>query len=403
MYIIKEEGMVVPAYIYLEEGTIEPGCLEQVINMSSLPFVFHHTVLNSDAHLGYGFAIGSVVATIGAVIPYAVGYDISCGMFALRTNFLWQNINKYSIQKILDKIRELVPVGYKHCVNKSQWDGFNNAPTHIKVVRDELQSARHQIGSLGSGNHFFELQKGEDGYLWFMIHCGSRNFGWKICDYFHKIAVDICTEIEADIPNNELAFLLVDTPEGKEYLEAVEFAILFAEENRLEIAKQAKIAIYDELGCAFEEPIHINHNFVAKEIHFEKEVWVHRKGATPARKGQLGIIPGSQDSASYIVEGLGNPDSFQSCSHGAGRAMGRNEASRTLDIDECNKRMEGIVFGGWGVNHKGMIDLGEAGLAYKDIDSVMDCQKELVKKVVRLEPLGGVKDIKKERRKRRRK
>jgi len=249
-------------------------------------------------------------------------------------------------------------------------------------------------------NHFIELQAGNDGYLWVTLHSGSRNLGSTVCDYYHNVAIKLNHKWRSNIPCDDLAFLPVDSHEGLSYLQAMHFALDFALENRKRMMQRVKDTIRGVFRhivrhiVEFTEEINIHHNYAAKERHFGKDVWIHRKGATLAEKGTKGVIPGSQGSFTYIVEGLGNRDSFNSCSHGAGRKMGRMEACRTLDKAECEKSMEGILYDGFGTvkrRKQHMDDLGEAPSAYKDIDEVMEAQSDLVKIVVKLKPLAVVK------------
>lgn len=368
---------------------IEDGALQQAIDLSKLPIAFRHIALMPDCHQGYGMPIGGVMACGRAIIPNAVGVDIGCGMGAVKTNYFAKQITKEQIKQIMGIVRENVPVGFSHNEIEQKWDGFDRAPD-IKVIQDQLSSARKQLGTLGGGNHFIEIQEGE-GIIWLMIHSGSRNFGYRIAKEYNEKAMALCERWHSDIPNKHLAFLPMETKEAKEYFECMTYALDFAMENRKRIMGHFKEAVNKVLHCLFFDEINIHHNYAAWENHFKKNVIVHRKGATSARKGQKGIIPGSMGTPSYIVEGLGNPESFMSCSHGAGRKMGRAHASRILTKQECDKAMDGIVFGRWGQDRKGNLDLGEAPQAYKDIDEVIQSEIDLIKPVVKLWPLGVIK------------
>ena len=226
-----------------------------------------------------------------------------------------------------------------------------------------------------------------------MIHSGSRNFGLKIAKHYNKLAQDLCTQYHSIVcpfkGEDGLAFLPHGSDIALEYITAMNYALDFALENRQMMMRRVARILSVSNDC-----INIHHNYAIMENHFGKNVWIHRKGATSAREGELGIIPGSMGTPSYIVEGLGNSDSYQSCSHGAGRCMGRMQASRELDVEDCDKAMEGIVHGRWGKNRKGDVDLSEAPGAYKDIDVVMEAQKDLVKIVTKLRPLAVLKDEK---------
>ncbi|MFC1586648.1 RtcB family protein, partial [Fibrobacterota bacterium] len=319
--------------------------------------------------------------------------DIGCGMSAVQTNRAASDTGSDEIRDILGALKSIVPVGFKHHKQNQQWDGFERAPD-LPVIRRELPSARKQLGTLGGGNHFIELQKGSDGCIWLMLHSGSRNFGYKIAREYNNQAQDYCKKRYGRRfkykGGDGLAFLPEDSKLFHEYCPAMDFSLAFAYANRQLMMKRFKDCAYDVLGCGFTREINIHHNFAASEHHFGREVMVHRKGATRADKGRLGIIPGSMGTASYIVQGLGNPESFKSCSHGAGRLMGRRQFNRTHTAEECNRAMGDIVYDKWMKKKKGA-DLSEAPQAYKDIHLVIESQKDLVEVVTRLEPLGVMK------------
>jgi tRNA-splicing ligase RtcB len=288
----------------------------------------------------------------------------------------------------MGRIRETVPVGFNHHKEKKEWVGFDKAPD-IPIIQQELSSARKQLGTLGGGNHFCEVQKDTEGFVWIMLHSGSRNFGLKIAKTYHEKALHLCERWYSDLPDKELAFLPMETQEAKEYFEAMTFALEFAKQSRFEMMWVVEKAFGEEFhNVVFKPIINIHHNYVAWENHFGQNVLVHRKGATAAYEGQVGIIPGSQGTKSYIVKGKGNMESFMSCSHGAGRKMGRKQAIRELSLDEEKKRLDdqGIIHG---IRNKE--DLDEASGAYKDIHEVMDNQKDLVDIVVELSPLAVIK------------
>lgn len=376
------------------------NALQQAINLSMHPVMFHHISLMPDSHFGCGVPIGCVMACKDAIIPNAVGSDISCGMRSVKTTLHVKSFyNKSTIRKILDIIKQKVPVGNKWH-NKPQENRLVLPGTMHKVTSREEGNIDRQLGTLGGGNHFIELQAGDDDHIWFTIHCGSRNFGKRVCDHYNNEAKKLNKRWHSSVNEKwDLAFLPIGTYEARAYIEEMKVAMAFAFENRRLISERIKEAFTDVIDCSFYDDLDINHNYATVENHFGQNVWVHRKGAICVRKGQKGIIPGSMGTSSYIVEGLGNPDSFNSCSHGAGRSMGRLEASRTLNPVECNKSMDGIIFDGWGTNRKGEIDLGEAPEAYKNIEDVMHLQEDLVKPIVKLKPLGVVKAIDKGRQK----
>jgi len=369
----------IPIKLWLEE--LEENALKQARNAANLPSAFKHIAIMPDAHAGYGVPIGSVLATREIVVPNAVGVDIGCGMCAAR--LMMKKPEQKELKPILGEIRKRVPVGFTWHRKSQEWDGFDRAPD-LDIIQQNLEKARYQLGTLGGGNHFIEIQHGNDDNIWIMVHCGSRNFGLKIANYYHHLAKDLCGK-RSDVPSKDLSFLPVGSgKEGDEYLTAMNYAVEFAKANRDLIMKQ----ILDVIGCEPAEMINIHHNYAATETHFDSRVIIHRKGATSASKGEKGIIPGSQGSKSYIVEGLGNPESFTSCSHGAGRIMGRKQAIRELSLQEEIEKM----------NKKGIIhgirtekDLDEAESAYRDIDQVMHNQSDLVRILVELTPLAVVK------------
>ncbi len=370
----------IPIKLWLDE--LEDDALQQAKNAANLLPAFHHVAVMPDAHTGYGVPIGSVLATEEAVIPNAVGVDIGCGMCAAR--IVSDIPEEKAMKQIMGEIRTRVPVGFSWHQEPQEWEGFDRAP-ESEVIRNNLEKARHQLGTLGGGNHFIEIQRGSDGHLWIMVHCGSRNFGLQIANYYHQLARTLCDARGIRVPNKELSYLPTGSgQEGDEYMTAMHYAIDFAKANRDRIMKQ----ILEVFGLEAAEQINIHHNYAAHEKHFGRNVIVHRKGAVKAGIGEKGIIPGSQGSNSYIVEGLGNPESFCSSSHGAGRIMGRNQARRSLSLKEEIEKLEkkGIIHAVRTVR-----DLDEASGAYRDIGQVMDHQSDLVKVLVELAPLAVIK------------
>lgn len=371
---------------------LEEGALQQAINISSLLNIFYQIDIMADGHQGYGFPIGSVVASEDSVFPMGAGYDYACGMASLKTNYLVEDISTEQIIKILHSVKREVPVGKKVHHKPQEWIGWNDAPIEIPTIKKELKYTKHSLCTVGSGNHFLELQAGDDGYVYMMLHSGSRHLGWQICHDFHEKALQMCHKRNIELPDPDLAFFPADSEEAKDYFTCIEFAKSFAFENRRRMLEVFRRACEHILKCDFENEINIHHNYINNETHFGKEVFVHRKGATSARLGEKGIIPGDMGSPSYLVEGLGNPESFMSCSHGAGRILSRSKASKTLDINECNEKMKGIVFDGFSKNRKGKYILGESPGAYKNIDEVINAQLDLIKPLIRLRPLGVIKD-----------
>jgi len=380
-------GMRVPVKLWLED--IEQEAMEQATNLAMLPFAHHHVAIMPDAHSGYGMPIGGVLATNGVVIPNCVGVDIGCGMCALKTSMKEFPNGTESLKKVMGDIRQVIPVGFDHQQNPYPWEGFNRAP-EISIIQRQLEAATYQMGTLGGGNHFIEIQKGSDGHIWVMIHSGSRNFGLKIANEYHEIARHMCDRWHANIPHQDLAFLPIEDNIAKEYIQAMNYALEFAKENRRIMMRTVLSILVENYpdAAGIEEIYDVHHNYARWEHHFGMNVLIHRKGATSAREGEVGIIPGSQGTKSYIVEGLGNPESFTSCSHGAGRRMGRKAAQKQLSLEGEKRKLDerGIVH-----SVRNTADLDEAPGAYKDIDIVMKNQEDLVKIVVELTPLGVIK------------
>jgi tRNA-splicing ligase RtcB len=378
------EGKRIPIKLWLDD--IEDCAMEQAKNLAMLPFAFHHIAIMPDAHLGYGMPIGGIMATQNVVVPNAVGLDIGCGMASAKIDFNELGID--GIKLIMGEIRKRIPLGFNHHKEPHEWEGFNRAPD-IEVIQKELKSARHQIGTLGGGNHFVEIQRGSDGGIWIMIHSGSRNFGKQIATEYHNRAKQLCERWYSDIPHKDLAFLPMDSTDGQEYITAMNYALEFARENRRQMMLAIDDAFKIVIGTGTVSDIFdIHHNYAVMEHHFGKNVMVHRKGAVKAYEGDKGIIPGSQGTASYIVRGLGNPESFKSSSHGAGRRLGRGAAIRSLSLEDEKRKLD----------EKGIIhavrtaqDLDEASGAYKDIETVMENQKDLVEIEIKLSPLAVIK------------
>jgi tRNA-splicing ligase RtcB len=374
-----------PIKLWLND--IEAGALAQVNNIANLPFAFKHIAIMPDSHQGYGMPIGGVLATKGVIIPNAVGVDIGCGMCAVKTSLT--EIDTETLKKIMGKIRKAVPVGFNHHKEKQDESLMPETDKKLLIVSQEYQNALTQIGTLGGGNHFIEIQKGSDGHIWIMIHSGSRNFGLKIAKYYNDLAIALNEKWHTQVPKEwELAFLPLDEQEGIMYVNEMNYAVEFALANRSLMEKRIEDIFMKETLCDFEEPINIAHNYARLENHFGQNVMIHRKGATLADENTIGIIPGSQGTSSYIVKGKGNIQSFKSCSHGAGRKMGRNVACKTLNLEEEIKKLDdqGIIHGIRNVN-----DLDEASGAYKDIDVVMKNQEDLIEILVELKPLAVIK------------
>ena len=377
-----------PLYLWVED--LEDGALRQAENLSNHSDLHLHVSLMPDAHQGFGMPIGGVAVSKTHIIPNAVGVDIGCGMAACATTV--SELDREKVKRIIDAIREIVPLGFNHHKKEQP---LSRMPTgdinDLPVVQREYQSARKQLGTLGGGNHFIEVQKGSDGSIWLMVHSGSRNIGKQVADHYNNIARSLNrSRGSSAIPDSwQLASLHIESDAGKTYFSEMDYCLRFARASRQAMMSVVQGIFLDHIPDArFREITDVAHNYASRERHYDREYVVHRKGAARARRGETGIIPGSQGACSYIVKGLGNSESFCSSSHGAGRVMGRKEAIRRLNLEKERDLLEkkGIVHS----LHSNR-DLDEAGSAYKEIDRVMELQKDLVEIRVRLEPLGVVK------------
>lgn len=380
----------IPIKLWLDE--IDGNTLYQAKNLANLPFAFKHICLMPDAHSGYGMPIGGVMATNEVIVPNAVGVDIGCGMCAVKTDLEFTPRIQKRLKDIVRDIRERVPVGFAHH-NKAQDESFMPQKYNIDnlfVIKKEYISALKQLGTLGGGNHFIEIQKDRENAVWIMIHSGSRNLGKQVAEHYNNIAKNLNNLWYSSVDSKtDLAFLPFRTEEARKYYNEMKYCVDFALANRKLMLTRVQEVLADYFSkVGFGEIINIAHNYATWENHFGSNVVVHRKGATSARKGELGIIPGSQGAKSYIVEGLGNPESFTSCSHGAGRKMGRNEAIRSLSLEDEIRKLDkkGILH-----SIRDKKDLDEAPSAYKNIAQVMLNQEDLVKIKVELSPLAVVK------------
>ena len=381
-----------PLYLWLDQ--LDEDALSQAKNLANLPFAFHHVALMADAHVGYGMPIGGVLATEGVVIPNGVGVDIGCGMCAVRTGL--HGLSHEQLKEMHRALQQAIPLGFKHHRRPRNEELMPGLPGGLKledlpVVAAEFASARHQLGTLGSGNHFMEVQQGSDGHVWLMVHSGSRNLGYQVANVYNKLAMRMAERGGTrSLPAKwQLDYLPLDSEDGQRYLREMHYCVAFARANRREMMAVMQEIVAGLSGNAnFGGAIDVAHNYAAMERHFDREVCVHRKGAIRAGLGEAGIIPGSQGSSSYIVRGLGKSDAFSSCSHGAGRVMGRKEAQRQLDLDEELRKLKrlNVVHG-----MRSRKDLDEAPGAYKDISQVMANQKDLVEIEVELQPLAVVK------------
>jgi len=376
MKVISSEKL--PVKMWLDD--IEEGAMKQALNLANLPFAHHHIAIMPDSHEGYGMPIGGVLAAKDVIIPNAVGVDIGCGMCAVRTNLIGLTQEQIKIlfggtKEYHGGIRSYIPVGFSHNSKKQDESlmpvGYDISK--MPVVEREYNSALKQIGTLGGGNHFIEIQQStNDSHIWIMLHSGSRNIGLQVAEYYNNLAIELNAKWFSSVPKKwDLAFLPLDSEEGQAYVREMNYCVDFAFASRklmMDKIKNIFMNLDVDGPIYFDDMINIAHNYADVETHFHEDVVVHRKGATLATEDTIGIIPGSQGTKSYIVKGKGNPDSFMSCSHGAGRKMSRTKAIDNLNLAEEQKRLDdlGILHA---MRHKK--DLDEAPSAYKVIDEVM--------------------------------
>ncbi|MEO7726096.1 MAG: RtcB family protein [Burkholderiales bacterium] len=399
-YQVLSTGPGKPVKAWTHGVPVEDVALQQLRNVAALPFIYRHVVAMPDVHWGMGATVGSVIATDGAIIPAAVGVDIGCGMMAVRLDGARAEHLPESLAQIRSGMEHTVPTGFeKHAPAQQnekaaaelfksfKWleEKHPKAFTHRKESTDKIISS--QFGSLGGGNHFIELCIDENGELWVMLHSGSRGIGNVIGQYFIALARDDMRTHFINLPDKDLAYFPEGTAHFDDYVKAVGWAQGYARANRDEMMRRILIVLHKYLPPFRDrtEAINCHHNYVEREFHFGKNVWLTRKGAVRAREGDLGIIPGSMGARSYIVRGKGNPDSFHSCSHGAGRAMSRTEAKKRFTIQDHAAATKGVECR----KDAGVID--ETPAAYKSIDAVMAAQADLVEVVHTLKQVICVK------------
>jgi len=409
MFVITNEKIRVPVKVWLPDEThTDEGCLEQAYHLANLPFLYKWVSLMPDTHVGMGMPIGGVIATDGVVIPNAVGVDIGCGMAFIGTDVKVDEIREVTtgngslIQGIVGDILRNVPVGFnrhkniRSCITlDTALESMHKYEKNHELV-GQIEAGYYQVGTLGGGNHFIELQEDDEGYLGVMIHSGSRNFGKQVCDYFHNTARELNKKWRSEVPDEwRLAFLPIDIAEGEQYIDWMNLALDFAAENRSKMMIAVRAIIekwigkHTDISINYTNEINCHHNYAAIEHHYGKNVWVHRKGATRARAGELAVIPGAMGSYSYVVEGLGEEMSFCSSSHGAGRKYSRKGAMQNFTTEEVivDLQKQGVILG---KNNKNDV-AEESRFAYKDIDEVMENQKDLVRPVKKLKTIGVVK------------
>jgi len=368
-------------------NNIEGSAIEQAKNLANLPFAYKHIALMPDCHAGFGMPIGGVLATENVLVPGAVGVDIGCGMAVVKTNL--KNIKRPDLEEVVNIIKQMVPVStatnpnYPHQIKLADY-------SKLSVISSDACFIDESMGTLGGGNHFIEIQENSEHEIYIMVHCGSRGIGYQVGQYYTNLAAEINKRWFSQVDEKSgLSFLPVSSVEGQEYWNEMNWCIDYAQKNRQAIINACMTAFYKVIHTVqFDNIIDVKHNYAAWENHFGKNVIVHRKGATRARIGDTCIIPGSMGTYSVIGTGLGNKDSFCSCSHGAGRKLSRTVARNTLDLQSE------IDF----MNQKNIIheiktekNLDEAPHAYKDIDVVLKNESDLVQVVEKLFPLAVIK------------
>ncbi len=389
------EGRV-PVKVYTD--SLEPEARQQLINVSRLPIVHHHVAAMPDVHLGIGATVGSVIPTLRAIIPAAVGVDIGCGMIAARLSLTASEVDEVVLKKVFNQITRDVPVGFKqHEEGNARDHAAKRFKRGLKAILEKhpgvekrvgkRSSWARQLGTLGGGNHFIELCLDEAGRAWVMLHSGSRGIGNAIGMHFIELARKDAERNQLNLPHRDLAYFEEGARHFADYVEAVSWAQDYAAANRAEMMDLVLEALRRHLP-AFEvstEAVNCHHNYVSREFHYGEDVWLTRKGAIRAREGELGIIPGSMGTRSYIVRGKGGAEAFQSCAHGAGRRMSRNQAASRYTVADLELQTEGVVC------RKDKAVLDEIPAAYKDIDTVMANQSDLVEVVHTLKQVLCVK------------
>jgi tRNA-splicing ligase RtcB len=381
---------------------VDPKAKVQLANTAKMPFVFKHLAAMPDVHVGIGATVGSVVATKGAIIPAAVGVDIGCGMIATQTTLTAADLPE-SLGKIRSRIERAVPHGFVTIPGRSVKGAWSAAPDSVvtrwrglverldrienKYPRLKSKKPQDQLGTLGGGNHFIEICLDTEQTVWVMLHSGSRGIGNLIGQTFIELARSDMKKHFINLPDRDLAYLVEGTEHFDDYVEAMHWAQDYAAENRRAMMDAVLRLLREELRPFKLGDVAVNchHNYTARETHFGENVLVTRKGAVRAGRGELGIIPGSMGARSYIVRGLGNPESFESCSHGAGRTMSRTEARKRFTVDQHVAATQGVEC------RKDLDVIDETPAAYKDIDAVMEAQRDLVEVVHTLKQVVCVK------------
>jgi len=402
-YIIEDVAGGVPIKMWTRGVPVEDEARKQLANAARLPVVFKHIAAMPDVHLGIGATVGSVIPTLKAIIPAAVGVDIGCGMMAAKTTLRAEDLPD-NLGPLRSAIERAVPHGSVPRNRGRDTGSWENPPETVDQIwttlADEFDALcelhprlkntnnRKHLGTLGTGNHFIEVCLDEEGAVWFMLHSGSRGVGNAIGTHFIELAKKDALRNNANLPDQDLAYFEEGAQYFGDYVRAVSWAQKFARRNREVMMTNLIATVRKVITKPFEshvEAVNCHHNYVQQERHFGADVFVTRKGAVSAAKGQMGIIPGSMGARSYIVRGLGNPESFDSCSHGAGRVMSRTKAKKLFTVDDQIKATEGVEC------RKDADVIDEIPMAYKDIDAVMAAQRDLVEVVHTLKQVVCVK------------
>jgi tRNA-splicing ligase RtcB len=394
-YIVYQEGKGKPIKAWVRGVPLEDNTLKQLYNIATMPYVYKYVAVMADAHAGKGSCVGTVIPCYGAISPATIGVDIGCGMVAQKTNLKVSDIPEGITRlQLYHRLICAVPNGRTDNGGPGDRGAWGNVPEivqkewddnlvlnycdilreHPEVISKNKVAAVHQLGTLGTGNHFCEVSVDEEDYIWVVIHSGSRGAGARIGSVFTDIAKELMDKYFIELPDPDLAYLPEDSKEFKDYIHAVEWAQDYAQTSRRIMLSNALSAMHNQVGefGLIGNTIDCKHNYVALENHFSKNVWVVRKGAIRARENDFGIIPGSMGDKSYIVQGKGNLDSLTSCSHGAGRKMSRTQARATFSTNDHEKATEGVTC------LKDETVLDETPGSYKNIQDVMEAQKDLV-------------------------
>ena len=394
-----------PIKAWVRGVQLEDEARKQLLNAARMPFIHHHMAVMPDVHMGIGATVGSVIPTVGAIIPAAVGVDIGCGMCAVRTSLTAADLPE-SLRAVREAIESAVPHGRTDNGGSNDRGAWHEMPTrvsnlwkeHLATGYEEIAAkypklgrgnGPNHLGTLGTGNHFIEVCLDQADQVWFMLHSGSRGVGNRFGEFFISMAREDCRKAGVDLPDRDLAYFTEGTEHFSDYVAAVGWAQAYARINRQAMLERVIDAVAHAPGIkpftSTIEAVNCHHNYVQQEQHFGKECWVTRKGAVRAGLGDMGIIPGSMGARSYIVRGKGNPESFCSCSHGAGRVMSRTKAKKLFSVEDPLAATKGVEC------RKDADVIDETPMAYKDIDAVMAAQSDLVEIVHTLKQVVCVK------------